>query len=137
MFEMAYTFDEQIVSDLHKDAYGFRPSAGWWDCWKFQDDEGKQAAWNTLLDDLSRSMKEERDRHACAEDKFALQIANTIALGAADEKTAIRWILDGESLSDIDLMYGSDYVAFLFDLPYKGRFDKIISEVCKEIEEMR
>ena len=27
---MAYTFDENLVSDLHKDAYGFRPSQSFW-----------------------------------------------------------------------------------------------------------
>ena len=27
---MTYTYDERIVSDLHKDAYGFRPGEGQW-----------------------------------------------------------------------------------------------------------
>jgi hypothetical protein len=50
-------------------------------------------------------------------------------LGAADELTAIRWILEAEQLTEYDLAYGSDYVAFHFGLPYKGLFDQQIQTV--------
>ena len=55
-------------------------------------------------------------------------------MGAADEHTAIRWILDAEDLSEVDLAYGSDYIAFLFNLPYKGTYDSLIQAVLAERE---
>lgn len=134
---MAYTFDDKIVSDLHKDAYGFRPSSYFWSQWMAGTDDEKQALWDNLLIALERSIQEEKDAHAAAELRFAEMIRKNIALGAADELTAVRWILDAEELSDVDMMYGSDYVAFLFDLPYKGRYDNMIQTVLAGMEPAR
>jgi hypothetical protein len=135
MFEMAYTFDERIVSDLHKDAYGYRPSTYWWSDWMSSTDDEKQETWDDLLVDLEISIKEEKDRHSAAEAAFAQLIQSTINYGARDEKTAIRWILQAKNISDFDLSYGSDYVAFLFDLPYKSKYDAVINEVCEQLKE--
>lgn len=52
-----YTYDEQIVSDLHKDAYGCRPSSFWWQCWQEASPEEKQAEWDDLLETLERTME--------------------------------------------------------------------------------
>ena len=49
-----FTFDEQTVSDLHKDARGFRPHAAFIEGWNQSDDENKQAIWNGLLRELER-----------------------------------------------------------------------------------
>ena len=49
-----FTFDEQTVSDLHKDARGFRPRAAFIEGWNQSDDENKQAIWNGLLRELER-----------------------------------------------------------------------------------
>jgi len=132
---MTYTFDEQIVSDLHKDAYGYRPSSYWWSSWMSSTDDEKQETWDNLLVELDRSIKEEKDRHSAAEAAFARLIQSTINYGARDEVTAIRWILQAKNLSEFDLSYGSDYVAFLFDLPYKSKYDTMIGEVCEQLKE--
>ena len=87
-----YTFDENTVSDLHKDARGFRPTEAFWNAWNFQDDEGKQAAWNTLLLDLEDTLERERLQKIENLANFELEIAITIAAGASDRKTALRWI---------------------------------------------
>lgn len=134
---MTYTFDERIVSDLHKDAYGYRPSTYWWSEWMVMTDDEKQETWDDLLVDLEISIKEEKDRHTAAEIAFGRLIAKNIQLGAANDQTAVRWILDAENLSDVDRMYGSDYVAYLFDLPYKGTYDTLIRTVLAEMEPVR
>jgi hypothetical protein len=54
-------------------------------------------------------------------------------LGAEDELTAIRWILEAEQFTEFDLAYGSDYVAWHFNLPYKGLFDQQIQTVIDQI----
>ena len=49
---MNYTFDEREVSDLHKDAYGFRPTSTFWQEWQLSDMDGKQALWDLMIEDL-------------------------------------------------------------------------------------
>jgi hypothetical protein len=49
---MEYTFVEREVSDLHKDAYGFRPSYDFWREWELSDNDGKQAIWDGMIDSL-------------------------------------------------------------------------------------
>ena len=97
---MSYTFDENLVSDLHKDARGFRPTEAFWNAWNFQDDEGKQAAWNTLLLDLEDTI--ERERLQKIEDLAAFErdIALTISYGAGDRATALRWMTQNALFRD-------------------------------------
>lgn len=125
----AYTFDESIVSDLHKDARGFRPSQSWWNSWNSQDDAGKQATWNALLGELEDTMSEDRRREEKAVSDFEGRIELLMQIGARDRNTAIRWIVDSLDLSDFDKMYGGDYICFLMGLPYrmKETFDQILS----------
>jgi hypothetical protein len=48
-----YTFSEELLSDLHKDARGFRPRSEWfWHDWNTSDDDGKQAIWDNLVEEL-------------------------------------------------------------------------------------
>ena len=57
---MTYTYSEDLISDLHKDARGYRPTEAFWNAWNFQDDEGKQTAWNVLVDEMNRAMERQR-----------------------------------------------------------------------------
>ena len=124
----AYTFDESIVSDLHKDAYGFRPTSGWWDCWNFQNDQGKQTAWNTLLDDLEQSIARERAEQDAAVKRFEDRIELLMNMGASSRETAIRWIIQSMNLSETDEWYGGSYICFELGLPYnmKETFDELM-----------
>ncbi len=53
-----YTFDEQILSDLHKDAYGSSPSNGFWRQWSHSTMDEKQDIWDGILFDLNDLQKE-------------------------------------------------------------------------------
>jgi len=44
-----FTFDEISVSDLHKDAYGKRPSESWLYGWAHATDELKQMMWDHMV----------------------------------------------------------------------------------------
>lgn len=46
---MTNTFDESIVSALHKDAYGYRPREWFWEQWDSYSHEEKQIVWDNLL----------------------------------------------------------------------------------------
>jgi hypothetical protein len=130
---MAYTFDENIVSDLHKDAYGFRPTSGWWDCWHYQDNDGKQAAWNTLLDDLERSIARERREEADAMIALHQRIQGVMLLGAKDEVQALKWIMQAEEFDDHDLRYGPSYFCYRFGLSYSAEKELPIQEAINEM----
>ena len=136
-----YTFDILTVSDLHKDARGFRPSQGWMENWIELIAELKQQVWNSLLEELEESNTQEALRQEAAIAAFEKRISGAIALGAKDEETAIRWILEGENFDLHDYQYGADYAAYHFGIPYRNKwndtFARIAQEkVCKLYEEL-
>lgn len=113
-----YTYDERIVSDLHKDTYGFRPHAGWWTEWKESDEDGKQAIWDMLLESLDETMAYEKRQQDAAIESFEARILQLIELGAGDRLTAIRWIVEGMDLDYTDLCYGGERIVWGLGLPY-------------------
>ena len=130
---MTYTFDANIFSDLHKDAYGFRPRGH-----RFYDadttDAERQEIWDSVCEDLDREMQAERLREAKAVEFLEAQVQQNISFGAPDRDTAIRWILQALNLTEMDLRYGGSYICFELGLPYDmaGAFDPICKEMLKE-----
>lgn len=93
---MTYTFDENIISDLYKDAYGFRPSVAWMHGWETSTDDEKQGIWDDLCVEVSESIEQERRMAEQAVADFESDIADIIELGAGDRETALRWMTQGE-----------------------------------------
>lgn len=88
---MEYTFDSTIVSDLYKDAYGFRPGSDWMKMWKIQSDMEKQYIWEQLCSDLDRAVTAQREAESRAYDVWMnriLYLKETNNITIAD---AIRW----------------------------------------------
>lgn len=127
-----YTFDENILSDLHKDARGYRPSQGWMEMWSELSDESKQKVWNNLLEELREAVISARRHEDAAVIKFQERISDAIALGAKDEETAIRWILEGEEFELFDYQYGADYAAYHFDLPYRNKWSDTFARIAQQ-----
>lgn len=113
-----YTYDERIVSDLHKDTYGFRPSQYWWEEWKACDEDGKQEIWDYLCEALAAEMEAQRERDERAIQEFENLVLRQLCVGAPDRQTAIRWIVESLELTETDLCYGADYVCYNLGLPY-------------------
>ena len=92
-----FTFDDLTVSDLHKDARGFRPHAAFMEGWNASDDENKQAIWDGLIRELERHQAWEaiREREALSEFQGELEIL--IESGAGDRQTALRWMTETET----------------------------------------
>ena len=130
-----YTFDENIVSDLHKDAYGYRPDAYFWEEWTQCGDDTRQAMWDNLLVELEQARDREAQEQIAAINAFELEIANALDVGASSREDAVRWIVQGLELSDIDLMYGGSYICFLKGLPYRmaAMFDNAINLFRAEV----
>lgn len=102
---MSFTFDETIVSDLYKDAYGFRPRENFWQKWDTSSSEEKQEMWNDISRAVEASIEAEKAEQALAAAKFEEKIDEMMAAGATNRYVAIRWLVDsmdlGSSASDI------------------------------------
>lgn len=98
MSEMTeYTFDGDIVSDLHKDAYGVRPGSAFWEIWTLSTDSQKQTIWDNLMDSLSYEIKAEDARKSAA--ILTTEAAIAAAMSLVKDSTredAIRWMHDAE-----------------------------------------
>lgn len=91
-------FDAQIWSDLHKDAYGFRPRFSL----AHYSDADLDALWLRTIDDLAENMAAEREAALVAQRDFEARIDQTIELGARDRAQAIRWIADAVDAVEAD-----------------------------------
>ena len=94
---MSFTFDDALVSDLHKDARGFRPHSDYMQDWKEASSAEKQKIWDGLLRELQDSLDYEEQEKARCVDKFEMLISQTIGYGAADRETALRWLTSSEN----------------------------------------
>ena len=108
----AYTFDTNIVSDLHKDAYGFRPSRFFWDEWSLSSDDQRQQIWDDMITSLNAELERDRKATEQAVQNFNELIAKNISSGAKDRSAAIRWIFEAGKF------YDHDEMEFHYNLPF-------------------
>jgi len=113
-----YTFDDRIVSDLYKDAYGCRPGELFWYQWKTVSDDQKQSIWDSLCVELDREIARETEAHDRACVRFESRIEQLIGLGAIDRTMAIRWILQAEEL-DASEYPAYEELEYQLGLPYR------------------
>lgn len=130
---MSYTFDENIVSDLHKDAYGFRPSSYFWDNWKNSTDDQKQVIWDDLLRELDAEMERERNAQLQAVAAFETMVQRNLEHGAQSREDAIRWVVQGLGLDEMDLRYGGSRVCYELGLPFA--MESLFDDICEELRD--
>ena len=89
-----YDFDDNIFSDLHKDAYGFRPRGH-----EYYEaaPARKQEIWVKVCEDLEVAQDEEARREQEAVAEFKAQITKVIEAGAGNRITALRWMTSTET----------------------------------------
>jgi hypothetical protein len=126
-----FTFDTSIVSDLHKDARGWRPRELFWENWEASSNNEKQAIWDGLCEELDWELEREKTAQEKAIAEFENWIWVNLELGAADRQQAIRWIVESLDPSQIDLMYGGGWVCWELGLPFS--MEKEFEAVCKEL----
>lgn len=126
---MSYTFDENIVSDLHKDAYGYRPREGWWNMWAAFNADQKQSLWDEMCDDMEESIREQERYHEECLARFEKRIADAKELGASDDVTAVRWILEGDDIVDWD----TDYISYRLGLSYQNPWKETIAQAASSL----
>ena len=125
------TYDETIISDLHKDVYGSRPTQGWWENWNANSEETKQEVWDYLCQECDTQIFVQKMRDQEALKDFQARVEQMIQLGAPDRDTAILWIVDSLDLTENDLWYGAEYVCHRLHLSYDnyGMFKDAVDEL--------
>ena len=113
-----YTFDENILSDLHKDAYGIRPTEGFWDWWKLCHNDGKQEIWDRLLEDLRRANEEEKEALTRGIVEAEAEIRDQMTICGCTRRDAVRHLCDAYDC-DGDI----EHLEYMLRVPY-GYFTK-------------
>lgn len=125
------TYDENIISDLYKDVYGFRPRQDFWVHWNEASEVGKQQIWDNLCDECDAEIAAQKVRDEQSLKDFMARVDYLIACGAPDRDVAILWIVDSLELTENDLWYGAEYVCHRLNLSYDnyGLFKDAVDEL--------
>ena len=112
--EKQYSFDENVVSDLYKDAYGSRPREGFWDNWDNASADQKQAIWDDLLEaaDAENEREELMRQEAIVDLENRIRFMQSTIVGATRED-CIRYLHDVyKTNGDVE------YLEFNLGVPY-------------------
>ena len=108
-----FTYDEQLFSDLHKDARGFRPGATQFNVWNDSTPADKQRIWDNLLNEMDQRFQEEKDAQAQASHDFEFRVQDLMLSGAKDRTMAIKWLHEA-----FDTNGDTNYLEYHLGLPY-------------------
>ena len=97
---VGFTYDDNLYSDLHKDARGSRPSYGNQAYWDELSPAEKQQQWDMLVEEMAQRYEDEKLEERRSIDRFEYWIRNTIEMGAKDRAEALRWILAAAAAED-------------------------------------
>jgi hypothetical protein len=108
-----YTFSDDLYSDFHKDAHGFRPGEYGFAKWSAMTDDEKQAEWEYLGQCMDERSKQAAEDEQFFIKKFEKVVLATIESGAKDRAQAIAWLMDAEDVRGDD-----EFFCYLNGLPY-------------------
>ena len=91
------TYSTDLISDLHKDAYGYRPRGRFFADWDEATDAEKQEMWDIMTATLEANGKAEQEQELKDVAQMEADISAYIAFGARDRKDALRWMTQTET----------------------------------------
>lgn len=115
-----YTYSDDIISDLHKDARGYRPSTSFWDGWKQSTEDDKQSVWDMLCKELEQRMADEAVAEKRSLNNFRETVRNTMNYYKVTWDKAVD-ILCLKSGDDIDCEQSFDYFLWKQGIGYSDR----------------
>ena len=124
-----FTYDEELFSDLHKDAYGFRPRIH-----NFYEStpEEKQKIWDATILDMNAAQEAEEARAAdCVKDFKAEVDMVTNTFGAGDRATALKWITDCDTFEHSQDVEGWVYNRGILFTDYGRELVKELMDIVK------
>jgi len=127
---MEYTYSDELMSDLHKDAYGSRPGISYRLYWQTLSADEKQAEWEMMIRAMQAEQEAQREYELESIAEYEMQIARNLDMGAGTREDAIRWILDSMELSPYD---DAGYVCYKLGLPYsmESEFADILADMVR------
>lgn len=93
---MEYAFSDELISDLYKDANGFRPGAIYMEYWNIMSNDQKQEEWDGLIREMNWSLQQDMIRANGALIRFEEAVAKIIAVGAGTREAALKWMTESE-----------------------------------------
>lgn len=94
MTEIRYS--EEILSDLHKDAYGFRPREGFYASWKEMTIEERNREWDMMCHLVEFSIRDEAIQALAAQKDWEIKLTLVAQTCGVKFATAVRWDLGDE-----------------------------------------
>lgn len=128
-----YTFDPQTVSDLHKEAFGFRPSSAFYDEWRESTDDQKQATWDWLLEAAARRAEDEAADEARALEDFEKELASIIKIrGCQHEIDALVYMtpIEFDERSDELDRQDVEHWVWQYGILFTDRGRSVVNMVC-------
>jgi len=92
-----FTYSDDVISDLHKDVYGYRPREAFWADWDNCTPAEKQKTWDEYCNALEANAIQEAVRETADIAKFEDRVQDVIAIGAGNRTTALEWIVGQET----------------------------------------
>jgi hypothetical protein len=94
---MTFTYCDDLISDFHKDVYGYRPRESFWNEWETLTPTQKQTIWDEYdrVSELQAIEAKAQDERDIAE--FEARVQDVINIGAGNRKTALKWITQSET----------------------------------------
>jgi hypothetical protein len=110
-------FSGSVYSDLHKDAFGYRPRGA---ACEFESIEDFDAAWAYAQAELESVMDREAQAAVEAKKTFEKRVYDVMdVMPRATRRDAIRLVLDAQGISKADVAhYGYEYADYDFGLKY-------------------
>jgi len=88
----------ELISNLHKDARGTRPTADWMAAFDAQNEAEKTNMFDSLCEELDATIADDAARHEAARVAFELRINGMAEDYAVDQATALRWDMEGHDV---------------------------------------
>ena len=115
-----YTFSDDIISDLHKDARGFRPNEYFWEEWTQSPDDVKQKIWDNLCVEMEQSIAEQKAAEEAALVEFRKTVAAQMKFCDVRWTKAVEYLADAEG-DNIDCNQEFDYFLWKQGIGYEDR----------------
>jgi hypothetical protein len=126
-----YTYDDQTVSDLHKDAYGTRPGVTFMRLWKGLSPDDKQGLWDAMCIELEAEMAREKE---AARKAYSVWINRMFVL-AKDKGITPAEAIKQDVGEDVDGDYGFDYGYYCFRHGLEYKHADFIQQMVESVED--
>lgn len=119
---------DELFSDYHKDAYGFRPRGIIMDNWNMMPPAEKQARWDQLGDMVANNAELAKTKQDADLNTLKAEIEKHISLGAKDRSEALRIMTQNERFYSGQCVEHWVWERGILFTPY-GK--ELVQELCK------